>query len=257
MPSTWRLQGFDVSSLQYPVEECLPANLSLDVLDAFDEIPPNLIGAFDIVHIRAFAAVIKGGDADPLTRNVLKLLSTIVCFHISLDHQANSYPGIEPGGYLQWDEFDTTTFAAHEPPNKQVDKQSADAIIDVWHRFAKKLDIALQYDLLACLSLSLRVKLINRHRWMPSLPSTLSNNGLTILDHPRFGSTDLTRKAATDNWMMALEEVGFVIMGRAGEAGGEITPEDYSDLLSRVVDETRSGVAIWIDMQVVAGRKDS
>ena len=137
-----------------------------------------------------------------------------------------------------------------------MNKQSTDAILEVWHRFAKKLDIALQYDLLArhC-PLERNLSIIIR--WMPSLPSTLSNNGLTILDHSCFGSTDLIRKAATDNWMMALEEVGFVIMGRGGEAGGEITPEDYSDLLSRVVDETRNGVAIWIDMQVVAGRKDS
>ena len=57
--------------------------------------------------------------------------------------------------------------------------------------------------------------------------------------------------------MMALEEVGFVIIGRGGEASREITPEDYSDLLSRVVDETRNGVAVWVDMQAVAGRKDS
>ena len=92
---------------------------------------------------------------------------------------------------------------------------------------------------------------------MPSLPSTLSNNGLTILDHSRFGSTDLIRKAATDNLMMALEDIRFVITGQGGEAGGEITLEDYSDLLSRVVDETRIGVAIWMDMQVVTGRKDS
>jgi len=90
---------------------------------------------------------------------------------------------------------------------------------------------------------------------MPALSSTLLSTGLPILDDVRFGPTDLLRKPATDNWMMALEEVGFVTMGRGGEAGAQITPKDYAALLDRVVEETQKGVAIWIDMQAVIGRK--
>ena len=53
---------------------------------------------------------------------------------------------IEPSGYLQWDEFDTTTFAAHTPASN-VTKEGADELIQVWHKFAAKLDIQLGYFL--------------------------------------------------------------------------------------------------------------
>ena len=54
---------------------------------------------------------------------------------------------IEPSGYLQWDEFDTTTFAAHTPASN-VTKEAADELIQVWHKFAAKLDIQLGYFLI-------------------------------------------------------------------------------------------------------------
>ena len=55
--------------------------------------------------------------------------------------------------------------------------------------------------------------------------------------------------------MMALEEVGFVIIGRGGEAGTQISPTEYSALLDKAAVEIQNGVCIWIDMQVVVGRK--
>ena len=55
--------------------------------------------------------------------------------------------------------------------------------------------------------------------------------------------------------MMALEEVGFVILGRGGEAGGQISAKDYAALLNKVVADTQNGVALWIDMMVLVGRK--
>lgn len=73
-------------------------------------------------------------------------MSGIPSFQQSYRNQAKHHLWIEPGGYLQWDEFDTITFAAHARSAEYVDKQSTDAIIEVWHHFAKKLDIQLQYD---------------------------------------------------------------------------------------------------------------
>ena len=90
---------------------------------------------------------------------------------------------------------------------------------------------------------------------MPKLAESFQQHGLTLSDHSRLGPTDLIRKPATDNWMMALEEVGFIIIGRGGEAGAQISPTQYSALLDRAAVETQSGVCIWIDMQVVVWRK--
>lgn len=90
---------------------------------------------------------------------------------------------------------------------------------------------------------------------MPRLAESLQKHGLTLSDYCRLDPTDLTRKPATDNWMMALEEVGFIIIGRGGEAGAQISPLEYSALLNKVAIETQNGISIWIDMQVVVGRK--
>ncbi|MCJ1313574.1 hypothetical protein MMC25_007253 [Agyrium rufum] len=214
VPPSWKLHGFDISSSQYPATQYVPKNVSLGILDAFDEIPADLVAKFDVVHIRAFAAVVKGGDPGPLAKNLVKML--------------------KPGGYLQWDEFDTTTFAAHVPSD-EVSKSSTDAIIQVWHGFAKKLDIQLG--------------------WLHILAESFPRFSLTLLDYVRLEPTDFLRKAATDNWMMALEEVGFIIVARGGEAGAQISSADYTLLLDQAMYETQRGVSIWIDMQVVLGRK--
>ena len=90
---------------------------------------------------------------------------------------------------------------------------------------------------------------------MPKLAENLVLHGLTLREYSRLGPDSLIRKPATDNWMMALEEVGFIIIGRGGEAGSESSPREYSTLLDKVAAETQNGVSIWIDMQVVVGQK--
>ncbi|MCJ1268426.1 hypothetical protein MMC22_008314 [Lobaria immixta] len=78
---------------------------------------------------------------------------------------------------------------------------------------------------------------------------------LTLVDYSHLGCTDLLRKPATDNLMMGLEEVGFVIIGRGGEAGAEISSEESSALLKKAETETQAGFALWVDKLVVVGRK--
>ncbi len=52
-PSTWQLQGVDISRLNYPADEYLPKNISLNTMDVFGEIPDDMVDNFDVVHIRA------------------------------------------------------------------------------------------------------------------------------------------------------------------------------------------------------------
>ena len=74
-PKTWHLEGLDVSTLNYPATEYLPSNISLKAVDILSDIPENLVGRFDVVHIRTFCIVVKNGDPVPLLRNLLKMLS--------------------------------------------------------------------------------------------------------------------------------------------------------------------------------------
>ncbi len=75
-PQSFQLDGFDISSSQFPAVEFLPGNITLKTMDVFGEIPDELVGKYDMIHVRAFAIVIKGGDPGPLLDNLIKMLST-------------------------------------------------------------------------------------------------------------------------------------------------------------------------------------
>lgn len=75
IPASTQLDGFDVSADHYPAKEWLPRNVTLDLFDAFRDVPEHLIGRYDIVHIRTFAVIVRNNDPGPLLRNLIKMLS--------------------------------------------------------------------------------------------------------------------------------------------------------------------------------------
>lgn len=44
-------------------------------LDAFSTLPADLVGKYDIVHLRLFIVLIKHNDPVPLLRNLIAMLS--------------------------------------------------------------------------------------------------------------------------------------------------------------------------------------
>ena len=88
------LCGLDISGDQFPRPEWLPQKAQFLQCDALDPTgpPQHLVGAFDVVHIRLFIAIIKNNDPTSLLNFCHKLL--------------------KPGGHLQWDD--------HEPSVNQV-----------------------------------------------------------------------------------------------------------------------------------------
>ena len=57
-----------------PLSSILPNNVSLEAFDAFGEIPDELVGKFDVVHIRFLLNVVKRNDPEPLLKNLIKML---------------------------------------------------------------------------------------------------------------------------------------------------------------------------------------
>lgn len=52
--------------------------MQLDILDVLSqELPKELKGAFDVVHLRAFAVVIKGGDPKEVLNTLVGMLSML------------------------------------------------------------------------------------------------------------------------------------------------------------------------------------
>ncbi|KAM0128504.1 hypothetical protein ACHAO1_008969 [Botrytis cinerea] len=97
--------------------------MNLEILDAFGPLPEHLKGKFDIVHIRAFTIVVKGGHPGILLENLIAML--------------------KPGGYLQWDEMDSASFSAHSP-NESTPKVNMELVIDIFQEMCKKSDLAFE-----------------------------------------------------------------------------------------------------------------
>ncbi|KAE8392824.1 hypothetical protein BDV23DRAFT_51332 [Aspergillus alliaceus] len=90
------LHGFDISSTQFPLsKDITPSHeLHLSVHDARDRFPPEHRGRYDLVHLRLLVGALKEVDYPRTMRNIYELL--------------------KPGGYLQWDDCDTTAFSTAE-----------------------------------------------------------------------------------------------------------------------------------------------
>lgn len=107
LPSTAQLDGFDISTAQFPAREWLPKNVNLTKLNALAPIPEHLIGKYDIVHIGLFVSIVQDDDPLPLLDNLLLML--------------------KPGGYLQWDEGDLGGLYRLSP-NPSISHASIDKI---------------------------------------------------------------------------------------------------------------------------------
>ncbi|KAK7740492.1 hypothetical protein SLS53_005335 [Cytospora paraplurivora] len=81
-----RLEGFDISFDAAPPTETLPSNVSFRHWDVKEELPEDLVGVFDIVHVRFFSFVLLVDQVPLVVERLFKML--------------------KPGGYLQWGDPD-------------------------------------------------------------------------------------------------------------------------------------------------------
>jgi hypothetical protein len=93
------IDGFDISSNQFPLSKLLPTNIHLYEQDAFGTFPPDYVSRFDLVNIRGFVSFTRLLEAEKLLHNVSQILSkySITEFLIFILTSRK-----EPGGYLQW-----------------------------------------------------------------------------------------------------------------------------------------------------------
>ena len=111
LPSSFQLDGFDISACGFPQTEWLPRNVSLQALDASKEPPEHLLGKYDIVHLRLFLIVVDGNDPKPFLNHCVKLLSMYGMFFAIL-------------GLVEWPTFGIRTrrpvaMGRIRPPNAE------------------------------------------------------------------------------------------------------------------------------------------
>ena len=93
LPPSTQFYGFDITPAHFPAARDIPANVQLRRRDILaPDLSDDLVGSFDVVHIRAFGSVIRDSDCAPVLQAVNRLL--------------------KPGGWLQWEESDSSAMVA-------------------------------------------------------------------------------------------------------------------------------------------------
>lgn len=101
------LDGFDINDILFPAPAFLPPSVSFQKLDVLAKpLPQDLIGAYDVVHVRAFTSLIVHADTTPLLSTVLAML--------------------KPGGWLQWEEINPDLLI--EPATPGLEKSACEAL---------------------------------------------------------------------------------------------------------------------------------
>ncbi|MCJ1399509.1 hypothetical protein MMC11_002711 [Xylographa trunciseda] len=231
LPPSAQLDGFDISGDQFPPAEWLPSNVTLSTADAFAPIPEDMVGKYDVVHLRMMVIVVKGPkELETLMNNLVLLL--------------------KPGGYLQWSDCDPASIAAI-PSRPDMPHPAGSRLLE----YMLGMNAARGMDWRSFLCLFFQCvthpEPFEFSSWVSILPAIFSRASLTVLTSARLPIAPELRASWTDNQLMVFEEY-YVMMGAA--SGSEVGI-GYWKLLAEAVQETRTGVGLCMEMVVCVGRK--
>lgn len=84
LPPDARLDGYDFDTSKYPPPESLPSNVQLKYGDGLEPFPEEVLGQYDLVHVRLLMYGLKAPQWEDMAANLRTLL--------------------RPGGYLLWED---------------------------------------------------------------------------------------------------------------------------------------------------------
>ncbi|KAI8942785.1 hypothetical protein NX059_000828 [Plenodomus lindquistii] len=160
------IDGFDVSSEQYPPTNLLPANVNLHVQDAFGTFPSKYISHFDLVNIRGFVSFTRLPAAEKLLRNVSQIL--------------------KPGGYLQWIDLDPHETRVVRPRTDVSASPTLEELLKVIRRPVKDEDPVFTF--------------------LPNLPGLALEHRLQNVQKDSISTSDLDQQFLNQSVVMAFEE---------------------------------------------------
>ncbi|KAK5171862.1 uncharacterized protein LTR77_003498 [Saxophila tyrrhenica] len=218
-----QLDGFDITSSNFPHAAWLPSNLKLHTWNAFSDLPSEYVEAFDIVHIRALNSTIVNNKVDPMLVNALKML--------------------KPGGYLQWDENDALKLACNVP-DESVNADAATTI-------TKMMEVIMKYQTHL------------HADWLHNMPETLRERGCEIVAHEVTEAKKELARATTDNYLLVWKDlIRMIPEAPMPLPPGMGLPESmsrrsFSDLVRKAVEETAKGASLTMPFHVTVARKTS
>jgi SAM-dependent methyltransferase len=200
-----QLDGFDINPVNFPDAAYLPASVSLQKLDIFTpDLPAEIIGVYDVVHIRALVSVIP--NESTLTR-VFSIASKL----------------LKPGGFLQWEETRGDKFIA-EAPSQQVTKTASEGIIQILQGSLQQRGI--------------------RNDWVDALDTHLEQFGFQNTRLLVQEKRKQDYKGWTEDYLMVWEELADLFPTKAQAPGAPLTREAWVDMFAMAVGETEQGVVV-------------
>lgn len=213
-----QLDGFDINPISFPNPTYLPASVSLKQLDILAKpFPVELIGVYDIVHIRAFAAIVsyKGGDPAP----VLSVASQL----------------LKPGGFLQWEEWRADRIIA-ESPSPEINKAACDLVLRIFNRTRQAKGV--------------------RSDWVDVLGTHLGQHGFQDTRQHRHETRKQDLKGWTEDNLMIWDEGDTHYPIESQDPNAQLAREGWFDLFAAAVKETEQGVVVHPRAVITAiGRK--
>ncbi|KAL8794431.1 MAG: hypothetical protein Q9195_003018 [Heterodermia aff. obscurata] len=254
LPSDTQLVGYDISSAQFPNKESLPPQVHLEILDILsDELPKEVVGTFDVVHIRALVLVVQAGDPRTILSNSCALL--------------------KPGGYLQWDEADMSAFQS-VLLNSQATNAASSRLVQHELQYLVNCGFKNEYVLLSTMKrqrltpLLVLLKFVapcfeiigNKcSSWVKHLPEYFSSSSeLELVAGSRLPKCSVSQKLETENHLMALEDFLPGIAVHVARVEEKVVPEIQDALdktLKSAIEEASKGVALQMDWYTCVGRK--
>jgi len=163
-----QFDGFDIGTLQCAAKPCLPSNVDFHEWDMFQDPPKEVIGKFDIVHLRLIMVVIHTA---PINDPVLVILENIGKL-------------LKPGGYLQWEEMDMTHTVIF-PENDEFVK------VDGMKRMDMRMKNASGFGF----------------KWIPALPEIINSNGFDNAKYYQILPRTELMRFHTDTMLLSWVEV--------------------------------------------------
>ncbi|KAI4263041.1 MAG: hypothetical protein L6R42_001800 [Xanthoria sp. 1 TBL-2021] len=228
LPPSVRLDGLDISSIATPPRAWLPRNMAVRHWDVKTTIPDDLIGVYDIVHIRNFAFVLRDDDVQGVLANLIRLISTYTYCSLqglSTPNMLMMYASTEPGGYLQWAEPDVASFRI-EKANPNNETKALRQLLELSQAQDSRLSPT----------------------WVPRLATIFAASGLVDIQ------SDV--RDAAPHLALAMHECNLSIHELiARKTQNEGVAEKVEDLMPNIANETREGSCWAFTRWTVIGRK--
>lgn len=201
--------------------------------DLKEDLPEDLVGAFDIVHLRSLSFVLLNEQVPAAVGRLFKMLSWSLSSHHSI-HAAQiscatelpadlQHP--EPGGYIQWGEPDFQSIRT----DKDGPEATTEALSELHELFSIQDPRA-------------------RPTWLTELPATLETAG--------FVQVEVDKNDPPPHKAFALHECGLMmyeIFSRKTQ--DEKVRQELRRLLPLAVEETRKGAYTTAVRWTVVARK--